>query len=124
MTEKVRKKRRRGSSRDVESGPRNNRTLFFLLAFIPIVTTLLYGGTSMFAMLVIGPLIAVLGVVWAVRSWRISEININVDPLLYPLLPLLVFSLFQLLPLGDAGVPPDALSVPASSALTLDPYAT
>ena len=125
MTETVRKKRRRHRSAEIEdTGGTKSRTLFFLLAFIPIVTTLLYGGTSMFAMLVIGPLLAVLGVVWAVRSWRRSEITLNVDPLIYPLIALLALSLFQLLPLGDPGISTDALGVSASGALTLDPYST
>ena len=126
MAELVRKKRKRRNAYDEigGAGVRNNRTLFALLTLIPILITLLYGGTALFAMLLIGPLIAVLGVVWAVRAWRTGEIVLNADPLLFPLLALLGFSLFQLLPLGDAGVPPGALSIPASNALTLDPYAT
>ena len=107
-----------------DDGVRGNRTLFVLLALIPIATTLLYGGTAMFAMLLIGPLIAVLGVVWAVRTWRKNEIAVNADPLLFPLLALMGFSLFQLLPLGSAEAAPGLLSIPASGALTLDPYAT
>ena len=125
MTETTRKKRRRHKSVEVEeTSGSGSRALFFLLAFIPIVTTLLYGGTSTFALLVTGPLIAVLGVMWAVRSWRLSEITLNADPLLYPLVALLGLSLFQLLPFGDAALPGGALSVPASNALTLDPYST
>ena len=63
MTETTRKKRRRHKSVEVEeTSGSGSRALFFLLAFIPIVTTLLYGGTSTFALLVTGPLIAVLGV--------------------------------------------------------------
>ena len=125
MTETARKKRRSYRSVEIEdTGGTGDRALFFLLAFIPIVATLLYGGSSTFSLIVIGPLLAVLGVAWAVRSWRLSEITINADPLLYPLLALLALSLFQLLPLGNAGVPADILSVPASNALTLDPYST
>ena len=125
MTEPVRKKRRRHKGSEIEeTGTAGNRTLFVLLALIPIVTTLLYGGNSMFALLVIGPLLAVLGAVWAVRSWRLSEITLKVDPLLYPLVALLGLSLFQLLPLGDAGIPGGVLGIPVSNALTLDPYST
>ena len=125
MTEAVRtKKKRQEVVRDELVGVKNNRTLFVLLAIIPIVTTMLYGGTAMFALLLIGPLIAVLGVVWAARSWRSSEIVLNADPLLFPLLALLGFSLFQLLPLGDAGIAPGVLGTPASTALTIDPHAT
>ena len=125
MTETPRKKRRRHSSVETEdTGGAGGRAPFFLLAFIPIVAALLYGGSSTFALLVIGPLLAVLGVAWAMRAWRLSEVTINVDPLLYPLLALLALSLFQLLPLGNSGVPADILSVPASNALTLDPYST
>src|SRR5688572_21821169 len=127
MTEQVRKKRKRRSAHDeivVDAARRGNRTLFVLLALVPIATTLLYGGTATFAMLLIGPMIAVLGLIWAARSWRTGEIALNADPLLYPLLALLGFSLFQLLPFGDSGVAPGVLGVPASGALTLDPYAT
>lgn len=125
MTDETRKKRRRRHHRSVEdSTAGRDRTLFFLLAFIPIVTALLYGGASTFAMVVIGPMLAILGIVWAVRSWRTGQIDVNFDPLLYPLIGLLAFSLFQLLPLGESGVPAEVLSVPASEALTLDPYAT
>ena len=125
MTDTVSKKRRRHRSVEVEeTGGTGNRTLFLLLTFIPIVTALLYGGTSTFAMLVIGPMLAVLGVTWAVRSWRLSELTINADPLLYPMIALLALALFQLLPFGGAGAAGEILKVPASNALTLDPYST
>jgi len=125
MAEAVREKRkRRRAVREELIDVRNNRTIFVLLTLIPIATTLLFGGTALFALLLIGPLIAVLGVVWAVRSWRAREIVLNADPLLFPLLALLGFSIFQLLPLGDSGVAPGVLGIPASNALTLDPYAT
>lgn len=123
MTEKLEKKTRK-RTRGEAPALRNNRTLFILIAFIPIATALLYGGTSTFALVVLAPMLAVLGVVWAVRSWRAGEFVLNLDPLLYPLLALLAFTLFQLLPLGDAGVVADALGTPASNALTLDPYST
>lgn len=124
MSDQIRKKRRRQDRKLEEPAAGRGRALFFLLAFIPIVTALLYGGASSFALVVIGPMLAVLGIVWAVRSWRAGEITLNLDPLLYPLLALLALALVQLLPLGDPGVQPGVLGVPASNALTLDPYAT
>jgi O-antigen ligase len=124
MPEEKRKRRRHRHRAKVSDGPGPNRTIFVLLFLIPCLTTIAYGGTETWALIILSPLIAALGLIWIVRSWRAGEFSINFDSLLLPLLGLLLLALFQLLPFGNAGVPPDALGIPASNALSMDPYST
>lgn len=124
MPEQAKRKHKRRHRSTADEGPRPNRTIFVLLVLIPILAAIAYGGTALWAMMLIGPLVAVLGTVWLVRAWRTAELTLSTDPLLYPVAALLVFALFQLLPFGNSSVTAELLSIPASSALTADPYST
>jgi len=108
----------------LDGPPRQNRTLFVLLLLIPCLMTIAYGGTETWTLIFLSPLIALLGMIWIVRSWRQAAFPVNFDSLLFPLLGLLLLAFIQLLPLGNSGVPPDALTIPASNALSMDAYST
>lgn len=103
---------------------RPNRTIFFLLIFIPCFTTLIYGGTESWALIFIGPLIALLAAVWLIRSIRTGEFTVEADPLLLPLAGIFALGLFQLLPFGGDTLANDLLGVQASRSFSMDPFAT
>lgn len=101
-----------------------NRTIFVLLFVIAAVATVFYGATDTWALIILAPLIALLSGVWVVRSIRKRAFEIDLDAIQLPVLALLLLGVFQLLPLGGNEVSPDALGVPASAAITLDPFTT
>lgn len=103
---------------------RTSRTIFALLFVVPVFAVLLYGSTDIAALIPLALLIGLLAGIWAVRTWRSGTFELHTNAIMLPLLGLLLLGLFQLLPLGDAGFQPGALSVPASNALTLDPFWT
>lgn len=120
--ERKRRKRRHRTETLVEMRP--NRSIFLLLLSIPILATVAYGGTAEWAMMFIAPLTAILGCIWLVHSWRRSEFTVSTDPILYPVVALLAFAFFQLLPFGSSGVSGDLLGISASNAISIDPYST
>jgi O-antigen ligase len=123
MTEQ---KRRRSSSRShhVTETPNGNRTIFALLFVIPIVITLAFGGTDTWALMMLFTMISLLGGTWIVHSIRRGEFQINADTMLLPIVGLIVLGLFQLMPLGNAGIPEGVINASPSNALTQDQFAT
>ena len=111
----------------IESTPEEttkSRTIFALLFIVPIFAVLLYGSTDIGALIPLSLLIAVLAGAWILRSWKSGGFEVNADIILVPMFGLLLLSFVQLLPLGDNGLPAGVLSIPASNALTLDPFST
>lgn len=123
-TELLEQKRRRSGEQAGSDPPRPNRTIFVFLFVIPIVMTLAYGGTDTWALIILFPMIAVLGTIWLVRSWRKRELELSFDSIQLPLIGLFLLGLIQLLPFGDASVAAGSISITASRALSQDPYAT
>lgn len=109
---------------DPENADRRNTTLFVLLFVIPLVTTIAYGGTDTWALVLLAPFYLLLGGVWIVRSWRRGGIEIDRNAVLLPMCGLLLLGILQILPVGIVPAGAEHLSVPASSALSLDPFAT
>ena len=124
MSDHERKRRRRSHRTEAVEEKRPNRSIFFLLILIPILATIAYGGTAEWAMMLISPLIAILGCIWLVHSWRRSQFTVSTNTILHPVIVLLAFAFFQLLPFGSSGVSGDLLSISASNALSVDPYST
>lgn len=123
MTEPTRRRRTSSRSQTIETS-NGNRTIFVLLFVIPIVMTLAYGGTDTWALMMLFTMISVLGGTWIVHSIRRGEFEINADTMLLPIIGLIVLGLFQLLPIGNAGIPEGVITASPSSALTQDQFAT
>lgn len=123
-TELLKRKRRRSGEQAGFDPPRPNRTIFVLLFVIPIVMTIAYGGTDTWALIMLFPMIALLGTLWLVRSWRKGELELSFDSIQLPLIGLLALGLVQLLPFGDAGIPAGSIGISASNAFSRDAYAT
>lgn len=122
MSEHIR--RRSSRSHCLVEEPNGNRTIFFLLFLIPIVMTLAFGGTDTWALMMLFTMTSLLAGTWIVHSIRRGVFEINADIILLPIIGLIVLGLFQLLPLGNAGIPAGVIATLPSAALTQDQFAT
>ena len=104
--------------------PRKSRTIFALFFIIPILAVLPYGSTDVGALIPLTILTALLAGAWIGRCWRSGVFDLNLDLIQLPLIGLLILGLVQLIPLGDAGIQADILSVSPSNALSIDPFWT
>lgn len=104
--------------------PRPSRTIFALLFVVPIFAVLLYGSTDVSALLPLTIFTVALGGTWIVRTWRSGVFEFNAETIQIPLIAFFLLGVVQLLPLGDPGIAPGALSTPASDALSIDPFWT
>ncbi len=97
--------------------------IFFLLCAILIFSTLAYGAVETWAFGFISILTGLVAVFWLLDAWFKKELQFDTNLLQLPLLGLIAVGVIQLLPLGapDTG---GALSVPAVSSLSINPYAT
>ena len=108
-----------------DDGPsRFSGTIFFLLCAVPVVSTVAFGAVDALALGVLAITMAIITSLWAVESRRYGRVQFSSNPLQLPILGLMLIGLIQLLPFGNSGIPADLLNVPASNALSLDPYAT
>lgn len=124
MTEQIRRRKSSSRSHHTAENPNGNRTIFFLLFLVPVVMTLAFGGTDTWALMMLFAMISLLGGTWIVHSIRRGEFEINADTMLLPIVGLIALGLFQLLPLGNAGIPEGVISATPSAALTQDQFAT
>lgn len=109
---------------EISGDTKTSRTIFALLFIVPIFSVLLYGSTDIGALIPLALMIGALAGAWIVRTWRTGIFELNTNAIQLPIVGLLLLGLVQLLPLGDGGVQAASLSVPASNALTLDPFST
>lgn len=109
----------------VESGEtRFGQSIIFMLCFVPIFATIAFGGVDSWAVGVFALFSAVIAAVWLYGAWRHGELRFNANVLQLPMIALIAVGCVQLLPLGAERVAAGTLSIPASQALSLDPYAT
>jgi len=109
---------------EVVVGDRSSRMssiVFVLLCIIPMFSTALFGAVDNVTWVFISLMGAAIVLIWLAEAWQSKGLLINTDAIQIPLIALLLIGLIQLLPLGGAS---DLLSVPASRALSLDPYTT
>jgi O-antigen ligase len=112
---------------DVHDGPNTSRlsaTLFVCICALPIAATLLFGGVDTISLGLFAIATALMFCIWSFDSVRSGEFRFSKNPLQIPLAAVAVLGFVQLLPLSSSNIPADALTIPASSAITLDPFAT
>jgi O-antigen ligase len=107
-----------------EASSRLSKAVFFILCSLPIFTTALFGGVDNTTWAIVSVIWVAIIVLWMAESWKAGGLLINAEPLQLPLLGLLLIGIIHLLPFGGSGDASQFLSVPASRALSLDPYAT
>jgi O-antigen ligase len=103
---------------------RLSRAVVFFLCAIVVFSIVAYGAVDFWALGFLSVLAAVVACLWCADAWRMREFRFNTSSLQLPIACLLAIGLIQLLPIGSPGVSGDQLALPASHALSLDPYAT
>lgn len=102
---------------------RLSTAIFVLLNVVLILAVVAYGAVETWAFGFLSIAAGLIGALWFIDAFLSRSVRICVSPLQLPIIGLIGIGLFQLLPLGS-GVPADVLSVPASVALSIDPYST
>ena len=106
-----------------DESSRLSSIIFFLLCFVPIFSTILFGGVDNMTWVIILVFWAAIVFLWLAETWKGRGFLFNPNALQIPLLGLLTIGLVQLLPLGGGSA--DGLSgLQPSHALSLEPYAT
>ncbi|HEY8561247.1 MAG TPA: O-antigen ligase family protein [Pyrinomonadaceae bacterium] len=98
-------------------------TVFILLCVILVFSTLAYGAVETWAFAFIAVVTGLIAVFWLADAWFNKEFRFDDNLLQLPLIGLIVIGLVQLLPLR-APETGGALTVPAVSSLSINPYAT
>jgi O-antigen ligase len=98
--------------------------IFILLCIVLIFSTLAYGAVETWAFGFISILTGLIAVFWLADAWFNHEIRIDTNLLQIPVLGLILIGIIQLLPLRSSDLSNGALSVPAVSSLSINPYAT
>ncbi len=98
-----------------------SKAVFFLLCFLPLFATVLFGGVDNVTWIFISIAWALIVLLWIAETWTTGGLLINSSSLQIPIAGFLLIALVQLLPLGGAVT---GLAVPASNALSLAPYST
>lgn len=119
-------KRRHRSTESAKEPERSifSRLIFFLLCAMPVLSAIAYGAVDIWATSLLAVFSAALVVLWIKDAWREKEFRFSSSSLQLPILGLILIGFVQLLPIGNAGVAPDLLSIPAVSSISQDPYAT
>jgi len=101
-----------------------SRFIIVMLCLAIVLSALVYGTVHYWSLAIFEIGACVIVLLWVVDAWRSRTFRISRSLLQGPLVGLVVLGLVQLLPLrsyADAG---GALSIPAISSLSVDPYST
>lgn len=101
-----------------------SRFIILLLCMAVVTTTLAFGTVHAWALGIFQLSAALVVVLWAMDAWRTGLLRVSRNLLQLPLIGLIAVGLVQLLPLGDAGIGQNALSVEAARTLSFDPHST
>jgi O-antigen ligase len=97
--------------------------IFVLLGVILIFSTLAYGAVETWAFGFISIFTGLIAIFWLADAWVNKEFRFDANLLQLPVLGLIFIGLIQLLPLRSPETG-GALTVPAVSSLSINPYAT
>lgn len=100
-----------------------SRFIFLNLCVAIVLSALAFGTVHSWSLLLFSFSAVTTLVLWVVDAWSLGKLRISRNPLQIPLLGMLALGLMQLLPLRDTAAT-GALTLPASRALSFDPYAT
>ncbi len=91
---------------------------------IPFVLTIAYGGVDVWALIPLSLLTAVAVAFLTAEGFKSGALQFSSSPLQLPVAALLLLAVFQLLPLGGAGLVGEVSRTDVSSALSMDASAT
>ncbi len=103
---------------------RYEKTALAILLAVPVFATLAYGATEVWSLIPLSVFAFLLVAMWAADGSRSGSFVLSSSGLQIPIALLIVIGIIQLFPFGSSGVDEGLLSVPASAAFSLDPYAT
>ena len=98
--------------------------IFFMICAVPVCATIAFGAVDMWASGLLSLVAALIVILWLAYAWRKNEFQFSANKLQLPIFGLIIIGLIQLLPFGGANAASDALTIPISRALSLNPYAT
>jgi O-antigen ligase len=101
-----------------------SKIIFVLLCAMLIFSVIVYGSVDTGSLAVSSLFSAFIVVLWVLDAWKTGQFKYNSSLLQIPLLALGFIGLVQLLPLRGFDLPEQALSIPAVSSLSLNPYIT
>ena len=121
---KFRRARRKNAITEAPREAQPGRVIVVLLCAVIIIATLVFGGVDSWAIGFFALSAAVIVVVWVVDGLQTGELRYSSSGLQFPVAALLLLGCVQLLPLGGSPLSNELLSIDASAALSMDPYAT
>lgn len=101
-----------------------SRALFLMLCAAPVLAALAIGMVDDLSLGLFSLSACIVGWLWLADAWTARELRLSRSLLQWPLLGLILIGAIQLLPVRDANLPAGLLPIPASSALSLDAFAT
>lgn len=111
------------SETETESSRINTIGFIWVLA-TAISANVLFGGVNAGALGLLSIMLALGVVFWIADSLFTKRLKYSASILQLPFLGLIMLGLFQLLPFGSGGFASDIISIPVSTAFSIDPYAT
>jgi O-antigen ligase len=114
----------RRSRPESEASSRISKAIFVIVCLIPIFTTVLFGGVDNTTWAIVAVVSVVMIVLWIAESWNAGGILLTAEPLQIPLIGLFFIGIVHLLPFGGSSEASALLAIPASGAISLDPYST
>ncbi len=112
------------SASESERFSRLSGGIFIMLCVVLIFSTLAYGAVENWAFGFISILTGIIVIFWLADAWFNREIRFDTNLLQLPVLGLVLIGIIQLLPLRSPEIANGALSIPAVSSLSINPYAT
>ena len=83
---------------------RPSKILYVMLCALPMFAALLFGGVDIVVLGLFCVITAFIFVLWVMDAWSIGEFRFSANPLLLPIIGLILIGIVQLLPLGDPAV--------------------
>lgn len=111
----------------VETGDASSRlssAVFFLVCFIPVFSTVIFGAVDNMTWIIISVFWAAICLLWLGEAWKTGGLIFSPNTLQIPLFGLVVIGGIQLLPFGGDDGNMGLLGAQVSRSLSMDPYAT
>lgn len=105
----------------VNEKPSRLSIIIFIMFFVVLIfSTAAYGSVENWALGFNSILVGLIGILWLADSFVAKEFRFNPNLLQIPLICLILIGVIQLLPLGNAGITTEQLSIPPTNSLSLD----
>ncbi len=98
-----------------------SKIIFFLLCFVPLFSTLLFGAVDNTTWVFISIFWALIVLLWLAEAWKSNGLLLSWNALQIPLAGFIIIGLIQLLPLGGSV---ERVGISVSQTLSVDPYST